>query len=204
MRRLSGLCKYLGTFHIIAGAWNLRCCRCITWPQVITLHMPTQLQQKQHVKWEEDKEGEEVLKHTQNLACQVLLRSCFSAWLAFWLGLPNSYAVTAPFCHPPFPCPALPFSLCLGIIKNVFNLLLFPSFRLNFWRFLHIHFWYMCVMHVVIWCGKLLCILMSSLWGCHLPLATCCRWQARVVSNGLWLDKHMGEGTICERSAEHK
>lgn len=161
MRRLSGRCANIWA-HFTSSSWGPSC---ITWPQVIILHMPTQPQQK-HVKWQQEKQkikkrrGEQ--GHTQNLACQVLLRSCFSAWLAFWLGLPNSYAVSSP----------LSLSFCLP--KMYLICFYFLRFVLNFWRLVHINFWYMCVMHVVIWCGKLLCILMSSRWGCHLPLVEGC------------------------------
>lgn len=55
MRRLGGRCANIWA-HFTSSSWGPSC---ITWPQVIILHMPTQPQQK-HVKWEEAQtKGEE-------------------------------------------------------------------------------------------------------------------------------------------------
>lgn len=168
MRRLSGRCANIWAHF--TSSWGPSC---ITWPQVIILHMPTQLQQK-HVKWQQEKKQKKrkikkrrARAHTESCVSSVVAKLFFSltCFLTRVTQLLRSQCSLSP---------SLSISLSFCLPKMYLICFYFLRFVLNFWRLVHINFWYMCVMHVVIWCGKLLCILMSSRWGCHLPLVEGC------------------------------
>lgn len=128
---------------------------------------------KKHKQKEKKIKKRRARAHTESSACQVLLRSCFSAWLAFWLGLPNSYAVSTLFA-------LLSLSLFLSA-KNVFNLLLFPVFRFKLLA-ARAHKFLIYVCHAC--CDMVWKItLYFNEFALGLPLATC--WGLSLMACGL-------------------